>query len=330
MKRSQLKDISMEVVVGAFMFMILLGLGYFTIILSYENIFREYHQLEVHFDHVRGLRQGDNVFTRGVMIGRVKALDVQRDGVRVVATLQVPVELREGYSIQILPSSVLGGQYLSVDEGPLKAPPLPEGTPLRGATPVDLMDEATGTIRSIRRSLEEGKILENLENTMAHLESVTGDLAEGRGTIGRLMKDEQIYENIAALTADLRSITSTLEKGEGTLGQLLKDDSVYANLKGITENLAEVSQRLADGKGTLGRLLSEDDQIYQDLSEAVAAINRVAQAIDSGEGTIGRLINDDEIYEDAKLLIHEIRATIDDFRETAPITTFTSIFFGAF
>jgi phospholipid/cholesterol/gamma-HCH transport system substrate-binding protein len=330
MKRSQLKDISMEVVVGAFMFMILLGLGYFTIILSYENIFKDYHQLEVRFDHVRGLRQGDNVFTRGVMIGRVKALDVRRDGVRVVATLETPVELREGYSVQILPSSVLGGQYLAIHEGPLDAPPLKEDTPIVGRTPVDLMDEATEAITSLRHSLEDGGILENLEETMAHLESVTGDLADGRGTIGRLMKDEKVYENIVALTDDMRTLTASLEKGEGTLGQLMKDDSVYASLKEITDNLTEVSQNLVEGKGTLGRLLSEDDQLYQDLSEAVAAINQIAQTLSKNEGTIGRLINDDDIYEDAKLLIHEIRATIDDFRETAPITTFTSIFFGAF
>ena len=41
-------------------------------------------------------------------------------------------------------------------------------------------------------------------------------------------------------------------------------------------------------------------------------------------------MKDDELYEEAKLLLQEIRATVDDFRETTPITTFTSVFFGAF
>ncbi|MBN2560002.1 MAG: hypothetical protein JXQ75_03630, partial [Phycisphaerae bacterium] len=56
----------------------------------------------------------------------------------------------------------------------------------------------------------------------------------------------------------------------------------------------------------------------------------VATKLNSGEGTLGKLAQDDELYEEAKRLLHELRATVDDFRETAPITTFTSIFFGAF
>lgn len=79
MKRSQLRDVSMEIMVGAFMFMVLLALGFFTIILSYENIFRSYHDVEVKFEHVRGLRKGDNVFLRGVLIGRVKSLTVDEN-----------------------------------------------------------------------------------------------------------------------------------------------------------------------------------------------------------------------------------------------------------
>jgi hypothetical protein len=56
----------------------------------------------------------------------------------------------------------------------------------------------------------------------------------------------------------------------------------------------------------------------------------VTETISSGEGTLGKLARDDELYEEAKLLLHEIRAAVDDIREVTPITTFTSIFFGAF
>ena len=52
--------------------------------------------------------------------------------------------------------------------------------------------------------------------------------------------------------------------------------------------------------------------------------------MEKGEGFIGRLMQDDKMYEDVQGMINEARATIDDFRETTPILTFTSIFFGAF
>ncbi len=261
MKRSQLRDVSMEIMVGAFIFMILLALGFFTIILSYENIFQQYHPLEVQFDHVSGLRQGDNVFLRGVMIGRVRQLEVDDDGVRVTASIQRRLTLREGYRIEIVPSSVLGGQYLAIDEGPPDAPRLPDDARLRGERPVDLIDEATHTIRALRASLEEGEVLANVEATMAQLNDITRALSEGQGTFGRLLMEDAVYQDLEQLTANLRS---------------------------------------------------------------------VSEKINAGEGTLGKLIADDEMYEEAQLLLREIRASIDDFRETAPITTFTSIFFGAF
>ncbi len=323
MKRSQLKEMSMEIMVGAFMFMVLLALAFFTIILSYENIFQPSYHLQARFEHVQGLRQGDNVFMRGVLIGRVKSLSVEPDGVLVLATLEQKPDIREGYRIEIKPSSVLGGTYLSIYEGPPGTDTMPDDIILQGSAPVDLMDEATGTIKAIRDAMEEGQILYNIEKTMANLTRMTDDLAEGRGTIGRLLVDETVYDNLEAISVSLRDVTGMLERGEGTLGALIHDDTLYANL-------AEVSTRLAEGKGMMGRLLSEDDALYDDIAAAAAALREVTEKINAGEGTIGKLVGDDELYEEAKLLLHEIRAAIDDFRETAPITTFTSIFFGAF
>jgi hypothetical protein len=47
-------------------------------------------------------------------------------------------------------------------------------------------------------------------------------------------------------------------------------------------------------------------------------------------GAVDKLIGDDALHVQASQVVQEARATIDDFRETTPVTTFTSIFFGAF
>ena len=313
----------MEIMVGTFMFMVLLTLGFFTIILSYENIFRTYHELEVRFEHVRGLRQGDNVFWRGVNVGRVKELAVDADGVNVWATLEQPVTMREGYRIEIVSSSMLGGQHLALDEGPPDAPPLPEGERLYGERPADLMADASEIVRSLREVLDEGEVLANLQSTMAQLNQITTDLGEGRGTIGRLLADDSLYENLEEVTASLRQVAGMLERGEGTIGALIQDDQLY-------NDLTEITSRLTAGQGTLGRLLADDDTLYEDLAATAGAIREITEKISQGEGTLGRMITDDDLYEEVKLLLHEVRAAVDDFRETAPITTFTSIFFGAF
>lgn len=296
MKRSRLRETSIEVTVGAFMFMVLLALGVFTIILSRENIFTRYYHLEVVFDNVKGLREGDNVFVRGVSVGKIRTLQIQQDGVHVNVSLTIPVTLRDDYKIEILPSSVLGGRYLNIAQGSEGLPAVPRDAVLRGLPPVDLIDEATKTTKMIKDALQDGGVLENLKSTMAQL----------------------------------RELTTKLNEGEGTIGKLLTDDQVYNDLQEIVANLRDVSERLGQGKGTIGKLLSEDDTLYQDLSDAAASIKEITGAVSRGEGSLGKLVMNDGLYEDVRGLLDEVQATLDDYRETVPLTTFTSILFGAF
>ncbi|HPG01321.1 MAG TPA: MlaD family protein [Kiritimatiellia bacterium] len=296
MKKSRMQETSIEVTVGAFMFMILLALGFFTIVLSRENVFRKNYSVVVVFQDVRGLREGDNVFVRGVDVGKIKTLQIEPSGVRVGVTLDQEVVVHEDYSVEILPSSVLGGRFLNINVGSSDKPVVASGSVLQGKMPADLIDEATRAAKLIREALEEGGIIENLKTSMAQIKEITTKLNEGEGTIGKLLTDRKVYDDISEITA----------------------------------NLKDVSQRLGEGKGTLGKLLSEDDTLYNDLSAAAASIREITDQIAKGEGTLGKLTKDDELYQEAKLLLNELRATIDDYRETAPITTFTSIFFGAF
>ena len=105
MKRSRLQQMSLEVMVGAFMMMALLALGFFTIILSQDNVFRKTYTVHVVFDYVTGLVKGDKVYVHGVNVGRVKNLGIRADGVHADLALDYDVKLREDYHISVVPSS---------------------------------------------------------------------------------------------------------------------------------------------------------------------------------------------------------------------------------
>lgn len=330
MKKNRFQETSMEITVGAFMFMILLALGFFTIVLSRENLFKKTYTMEVTFQSVMGLREGDNVFVRGVDIGNIKTIQLEDDGVHILATLNRALVMHKDYRIEILASSVLGGKYLNVYEGSPEQPDLPPDTALVGTTPVDLIDEATRTIQSVESALNEGGILTNLEVIARQVRTVTAQISEGKGTLGRLIMEDGVYEDLDGIAKNLKAISVQLAEGQGTLGKLIADDAVYTNLYAISDNLRVVSDNLAEGKGTLGKLLSSDDALYTNLLSASESINEVAGTIAAGRGTLGRLVQDDEVYDEIKMLLSELRATLDDLREASPVTTFSSVFFGAF
>ena len=71
-------------------------------------------------------------------------------------------------------------------------------------------------------------------------------------------------------------------------------------------------------------------KFYNDARASLANLNEITDKINHGEGTLGLLVNDESLYLEVKQMINDIRATVDEIRETSPIVTFSSIFFGAF
>ncbi len=330
MKRQHKREVTMEVTVGVFAALILLALAFFTIVLSRESLSLGMHRMNIFFDRVQGLRKGDNVFLRGVVVGRINKIQVMDAGVCVSASVEKDLRLREDYKIEILTASVLGGRYLDIYEGSPDAPLLPPQEKYRGTTPIDMIDQATRAIHMLKETLEEGQVLENLRLTAANIRELTGRLTAGEGTLGRLFTDTTVYDELKSATANLNKIAAGLAAGEGTLGGLLVDAQLYLDLKTVAGDLKGITARIAAGEGTIGRLLSSDDRLYVDLSETVAAARGVAESLRQGQGTIGKLLTDEEVYNELKLLVREVRAAVDDLREVTPVTTFSSIVFGAF
>lgn len=305
------KDLSIEVLVGFFMFIILIALGVFTIVLSQQNFLQKRYPVEVRFDEISGLREGDHVFLRGTKVGIVKATVLENDHVLVRADLDVPLRLREGYKVEVISSSMLGGKLLKIYEGPYAAPPVPEDAVIQGLRPIDMLEE--------------------LGTAVAAIKEMTGQVSAGEGTLGKLIWDDTVYVQLEGIMTNIREISDRLAAGEGTLGKLLSgDDQLYQDISGAAANIRSITAKIESGEGTLGKLLAEDDNFYQDLTGSAANIRSITAKIESGEGTLGKLVNDEQMYVEVQKLIGEVRAAIDDMRETSPVTTFSTIFFGAF
>jgi phospholipid/cholesterol/gamma-HCH transport system substrate-binding protein len=284
-----------------------------------------------------GLRKDDNVVLRGMTVGKVKSLRLTDGRVRVLTTLDNPVRLRKDYKIVIVTTSILGGRYLEVREGSPSAPLLAAGVMPQGDTPFDLMAEAAATVHDIRASLNEGGIRTNIEMAVASFREITDKINHGEGTLGKLVNEEGAYQdfrtiesNLVLVAENFRNVSDKIARGEGTLGKLITDETLYTNVQQMASNLREISDRLAAGEGTLGKLLSKDDKLYRDFAATAASLSNLTAKVERGEGVLGKLANDDSLYTDAKQALGEVRQAVEDYRETSPVVSFTTLLFGAF
>ena len=354
-----------DLMVGLFVAGVLVLLAFFTIVISGSDFLRGGGQhLEVSFSDVGGLRPHDSVIVHGVPVGQVKKMWLAREGgVQVELLLKPHVQMRDGYKITVVCSSLLGGNYLLVEPGAGAA--LPDTAKFVGEPPRDLMRDVAEVVAALRRTLDDegtlgnirkaslslvevlgrlergegsmGKLLSkdesvysNLSIAVTNLRTISDRLGSGEGTLGKLLSsDDQLYKDVSAAAVNLRAISDRIEKGEGTLGKLLsKDDSLYTNLSATVYNLRAISDRIEHGEGTLGKLLSKDDQVYRDVAQTVANLRDVTDRLDKGEGTLGKLSKDEALYKDIKGLVGDARQTLDGIRETTPVTTFTTILLG--
>ncbi|MBQ8125442.1 MAG: MCE family protein [Kiritimatiellae bacterium] len=360
---SRKKDPFSEAIVGLFMLAVLALLVYFTIVISGVDVLqgRQKVHARVVFDAVGGLKDHDNVMYRGTKVGTVDRIDLTPSNLVVTVEIDGDVVLRESCRIAVCNLSLLGGNYLLLEEGEGEVRPLAE-TLFAGETPSDWMQDVSTIARNLNTFTSGGAlkaIVTNIEAASAKVLSVVDRVERGEGTIGRLLNEETVYDDLKATVADARAaagsvqtVAARVERGEGTVGRLLSsDDTVYNDLQRTLANASELSERLKNGEGLVGRLLKEDDPLYQNVSDAIASfkaacdsldakatiesanrlldnLNVTAERLKNGEGTVGKLLTDDELYNEIDGLAKDVRQVLDNFRDTTPISTFGSLIMG--
>ena len=347
-----------EIVVGVFLSAVLALLAYFTIVVSGVDVLRGRHKVvaSVAFDDVGGLKDHDSVMYRGTKVGAVDRIDLTPSNLVVRIEIDGGVVLREKYRIAVCSLSMLGGNYLLLEEGDGAALPL-ETTLFAGETPTDWMrdiSEIAGKLREITSNGELAGMVSNMNAITEKVRSLADRVERGEGTVGKLLSsDETIYNDLKATAAGAKEIVGRVERGEGTLGKLLSaDDTVYNDLKRTAASAADISGRISKGEGVLGRLVAKDDPLGAELDAALASFRAACDSLDTkeisagakrllasleetaeklktGEGTLGRLVNDSSLYEEILSLAKDVRQVLDNYRDTTPITTFGSLVTGA-
>lgn len=328
-----------EAVVGVFMVVVVLLLAYFTIVISGVDIVKGDQKVTVRtvFDQVGGLKTHDNVLYRGTKVGKVEEVLVTPTNLIVLASVDRNVILRESYRITVCNVSMLGGNFLLLEEGTGAALPLTD-TLFRGETPTDWMRDVSSVAQNLKRLTE-----------MAEVRTIVTNVAAVS------QKANEFMERARAIAEKAQTVVDRVERGEGTVGRLLSSDAApYEDLKAT---LAEAKDAVVEAKGAFAEAKAiaaklNRDETVENLHAGVAAFRKAAESLDvkatvaradelmanlndvilklkNGEGTLGRLATDAKMYEEINGLIRDVRQILDNYRDTTPITTFSSLATGA-
>jgi len=133
--------INTEVVVGFFLLLGLLALGYLAIKLGrMEVIGNSGYTVHATFPNVGGLRTGTPVEIAGVDIGWVERIELKNYQARVAFRLKNGVELPEDSIASIRTKGLIGEQFVKISPGGAEQNIAPGGEIKETEPPVDIME----------------------------------------------------------------------------------------------------------------------------------------------------------------------------------------------
>jgi len=221
---------------------------------------------------------------------------------------------------------LMGQNFVSIEGGLPGSPTIAEGSTLGtgdqpdlGTLMAKLQDVATG-IEGMAKSFSPesfatllGPITDFVKQNspmltavISNMKVVSDKVAQGQGSVGRLINDESFYNsasvtmsNLQVASADLKSLMSKTDTMLGKAGSVIDD--------------------LKAGRGTLG-LLATDDKFYREATGAMTNLNQVLGKINQGQGSVGKMVNDDSFLRNAKLSLQKLDKATDSLEDQGPLS----------
>ncbi|HEX9047959.1 MAG TPA: MlaD family protein [Verrucomicrobiae bacterium] len=310
---------SLETKLGVFVFMAILAGWAIVETLGSTDWFHHGYRVTARFSTVQDLKPGDRVKMAGVEIGRVEDIQLTDSKVRVQMKLRDNGMVKTDSKASIKFTGLMGQNFVGIDFGSESATPAKDGTELMTYEQPDLsavmakLDSAVDGIQNMTKAFASDDIhnlfgplgdffkshKDELAATIGNITNITGQIASGQGTVGKLIYDQSLY-NSAMLTV------SNLE-------------STGANANDLIASIKLVITNAEAGKGTLGKLMT-DDKLYDAATGSMTNLHEILFKINKGNGTISKLVNEPEFYQNAKLSLQKLDKAADSLEDQGPLS----------
>jgi phospholipid/cholesterol/gamma-HCH transport system substrate-binding protein len=185
------------------------------IIGSKQYLFSSTYQVKAQFSNVAGLDVGADVRVGGVHSGVVHSIELPHKPsgqVTVVMDLSKSTHeiIKQDSIATIETEGMLGNQYLAISFGSANSPNVGNSDTIASKQPLemaDLLRKANGILDSSQQ------VIQNTTLATANLDSISGKIDRGQGTVGALVNDKQLYSDLEHTTSAMRETMAQAQSG---------------------------------------------------------------------------------------------------------------------
>ena len=287
------------VVVGLFVTIgLIFLLGGILMVGNIHSTFKNKIKVVSLFEDIGGLKKGNNIWFSGVKIGIVNDLRFYgRSQVEVSMNIVSTAQqfIRKDAKVKVSTDGFLGNKILIIYGGSSGSPEVQYGDTLE-------VEKALSTDDMMNTLQESNKNLLAITN---NFKIISEKLAEGEGTIGKLLNDNSVYANIVGATASLQGASEEAKH-------------LISSLSGFSSDLQK--------KGTLANELTTDTIVFKSLKTSVMQLQHIAdtasvfianlkQAESNPNTPVGILLHDKEAGASLKQTIKNLESSSEKLNE---------------
>jgi phospholipid/cholesterol/gamma-HCH transport system substrate-binding protein len=285
------------------------------------DFFKKGYHITASFRSVQELKRSDSVKMAGVQVGEVESITLTNGVARVTMKITNPdAEIKTDSRAAIKFTGLMGQNFVSIEFGSatnqIRAQ---EGTALLTYEQPDLsslmvkLEGVANGVEGLTKSFSTenlsgllGPLTDFIRNNndrltgiITNFKTVSDNLAQGKGTLGRLINDDALF-------------TTAL----GTVGKL---DNTLGDVQSLIGNAQKAVAGINSGQGTLGLLL-KDEGLYRESTTAMTNLKEIMEKINRGQGSVGKLVNDESFFKNIKLTLQKVEKATEGIEDQGPLS----------
>jgi phospholipid/cholesterol/gamma-HCH transport system substrate-binding protein len=322
---------SLETRLGLFFALVVIAALLLFELVGGGTLFSRGQPVKALFTSVRDLKPGDPVKLAGVTVGRVKTIRLKGGKVEVTMAVDAAAELHTDSVASVQFTGLMGQNFIALTFGSDKGLPVNGDTVLETKEQPDLaammakLDQAADGVQNLTKSFsgeEFSKVLgpftdflkqnqPRLAVILGNMQNISTMIAEGKGSVGKLIHDETLYDTALATVTNLNSAVADVKP-------------LAVDARAAVAEARQMISGINKGEGTAGKLI-KDEKLYSETTVAMANLKEILQKINTGNGSVAQLVNDGAFLKNVKLTLQKVDKATEGLEDTGPLTVLSSV-----
>lgn len=278
-----------EVKIGIYAVVILLAAWAGIRFLGGLDVFGRSRAYKAHYEHVNGLQDAAAVVIRGVKVGQVTGIELNKEqgGVDLTLTVNKEYDIPVDSRAMMFSAGLMGGKSIEIQLGSSDEI-LKSGDAIQTGVTLDMFDTLAAELGDIK--VRVATLLDNLNETVQGVDSLIDDNSK----------------NLTATVASLNAVMADLKRS-----------NIIGNIDGfcatLNQNGAKLDSIVSDINAVTHAL--NEQKSGEKLAAAINEVNALLAKINSGSGSIGNLVSDEKLYKELAQASQNLSLLLADLKE---------------